>query len=38
MKLDGQVAIVVGSARGIGETIAHTLTRPCGAGARSIFW
>src|SRR5262245_17710971 len=24
MKLDGQVAIVVGSARGIGETIAHT--------------
>jgi NAD(P)-dependent dehydrogenase (short-subunit alcohol dehydrogenase family) len=27
MKLDGQVAIVVGSARGIGETIAHTFAR-----------
>ena len=27
MKLDGQVAIVVGSARGIGETIAHTFAQ-----------
>lgn len=27
MKLDGQVAIVVGSARGIGEAIAHTFAR-----------
>ena len=27
MKLDGQIAIVVGSARGIGETIAHTFAQ-----------
>jgi NAD(P)-dependent dehydrogenase (short-subunit alcohol dehydrogenase family) len=27
MKLDGQVAIVVGSARGIGEAIAHTFSK-----------
>jgi len=27
MKLDGQVAIVVGSARGIGEAIAHTFAQ-----------
>ena len=27
MKLDGQVAIIVGGARGIGETIAHTFSK-----------
>jgi NAD(P)-dependent dehydrogenase (short-subunit alcohol dehydrogenase family) len=27
MKLDGQVAIILGSARGIGEAIAHTFAR-----------
>ena len=27
MKLDGQVAVIVGGARGIGETIAHTFSK-----------
>ena len=27
MKLDGQVALIIGGARGIGETIAHTFSR-----------
>jgi 3-oxoacyl-[acyl-carrier protein] reductase len=34
MKLDGQVAIIVGSARGIGEAIAHTFSRE---GARLVL-
>jgi len=34
MKLDNQVAIVVGSARGIGEAIAHTFSRE---GARIVL-
>src|SRR4029453_7370400 len=27
MKLDGQVALIIGGARGIGETIAHTFSK-----------
>ena len=34
MKLDGQVALIVGGARGIGATIAHTFSKE---GATVVF-